>query len=293
MFAHHRRPVPMSDDEFGFGDDDFDDSFLQQVDDIAAKAVIATVSNQSVSAFQNASRLARDSPITRHISAPARSLKPTTTLIRTSSHAPIAGPSRPHQAIPPSSDDYDDFHIPAEALNAIDTMTYKPTTSSNAPLRQSTFHRTSSSSTSRTSQPANGPIPSSRLGMSAAPRSSAGFQTHLNFRRDNQSTKGKTWDRTAFAESGRRLMVKTKDKAKGYVPRDWIGEDDDDEEEEEEDYEPLVPGPKPFVDPRECARDRNELTGRQAVRPTETLAERRVGQDVHLPHESSQAGLSI
>jgi ATP-dependent DNA helicase MPH1 len=87
--------------------------------------------------------------------------------------------------------------------------------------------------------------------MGAAPRSSAGFQTHLNFRRENQSTKGKTWDRTAFAESGRRLVVKAKDKAKGYVPRDWVGEDEDDEEEEEEeDFEPLVPGPKPFVDPR-------------------------------------------
>lgn len=245
----------MSDDEFGFGDDDFDDSFLQQVDDIAAKASTTTTAVTSKSSrigFQNASKLTRESSnITRHTSGLSHSVKPTTSA-RTFSQRAVAGPSRPRQPALPSSDDYDDFHIPAEALNAIDTMTFKaPNTTSNAPLRQSTFHRTSSSSASRPSQPTNGPIPSSRLGMAAAPRSSAGFQTHLNFRRENQSTKGKTWDRTAFAESGRRLMVKTKDKAKGFVPREWVGEDDEDEEEEEEEFEPLVPGPKPFVDPRE------------------------------------------
>jgi len=61
----------MSDDEFGFGDDDFDDSFLQQVDDIAAKASTTTTAVTSKSSrigFQNASKLTRESSnITRHM----------------------------------------------------------------------------------------------------------------------------------------------------------------------------------------------------------------------------------
>lgn len=82
---------------------------------------------------------------------------------------------------------------------------------------------------------------------------SEGFQTHLNFRRENQSTKGKRWDRTIFAESGRRVDA-AKMKAKGKGNR--YGNDDDDEamSEEEEDWgEPLAPAPKLRVDPSKFA----------------------------------------
>ena len=92
-------------------------------------------------------------------------------------------------------------------------------------------------------QPKQTTIPSSRLNRT----NSGELQTHLNFRRENQATKGKRWDRTAYAETGRRVSA-GKGKAKGKVVRGW---DDDEELELEEDDldEPLAPNLKPFVDP--------------------------------------------
>jgi ATP-dependent DNA helicase MPH1 len=66
----------------------------------------------------------------------------------------------------------------------------------------------------------------------------------LNFRRDKQSTKGKRWDRTAFAESGRRVDAA---KIKANKGRRYDG-DDDEVMTEEDDLEPLAPLPKPLVD---------------------------------------------
>lgn len=92
-------------------------------------------------------------------------------------------------------------------------------------------------------------MPSSRsgLGRSLARHSSGsdGFQTHLNFRRDKQSTKGKRWDRTAFAESGRRVDAA---KIKANKGRRFDLDDDEVMSEDEDMGEPLVPGPKPLVD---------------------------------------------
>ena len=84
------------------------------------------------------------------------------------------------------------------------------------------------------------------------------MQTHLNFRRDNQGTKGKRWDRTAFAETGRRIdakKAKAKSKAgpKGKGRSSWDDEAGDELDEEEEDWdEPLAPNPKPLIDTRAC-----------------------------------------
>lgn len=86
----------------------------------------------------------------------------------------------------------------------------------------------------------------------------------MNFRKENQTTKGKRWDRTMYAETGRRVSAgKGKSKANGRggknMGRRTMFDDDveeGDEQEEEEAEEdgwggPLVPGPKPLVDPSE------------------------------------------
>ena len=218
--------LDMSDD-FDFDDDDFnfDDSFLREVDNIEAKATTqksVPVSHVVLPGFTKASKVhypplgSRSSPFSR----------PTP-----------AGPSRLFKTPPQaSSDDFDDFSfsVAPESLAEIDALSDRPRS----------FSRTTSASASHARpQSKQTVIPSSRLGMARSTSGSLnGFQTHLNFRKENQSTKGKRWDRTEFAESGRRITIKGKD--------GQLGGDDGDEEEEEE-FEPLVPGPKPLVDPRE------------------------------------------
>jgi ATP-dependent DNA helicase MPH1 len=82
-------------------------------------------------------------------------------------------------------------------------------------------------------------------------------QIHLNFRRENQTTKGKRWDRTEYAQTGRRIRggVKGKskgvDKGRGKRASMDDGSDADmdmDEFDEDDEGEPLVPEPKPLVD---------------------------------------------
>ncbi|TXT12930.1 hypothetical protein VHUM_01331 [Vanrija humicola] len=76
------------------------------------------------------------------------------------------------------------------------------------------------------------------------------LQTHLGFRREQQYTKGKRWDRTAFAASGRRVAAeKEKQRGKKKGKRKRGDEDEDEDDDEEEDWgEPLAPPPKPLVD---------------------------------------------
>lgn len=81
------------------------------------------------------------------------------------------------------------------------------------------------------------------------------MQTHLSFRKEKQSTSGKRWDRTKFAESGRRIDAgggRGQGKGKGQ----WSNGDDDgdgldENEDDDDDGQPLVPLPKPLVDPCE------------------------------------------
>ncbi|OCF45579.1 hypothetical protein I317_00481 [Kwoniella heveanensis CBS 569] len=245
----------MSDDDFG--DDSFfvDDSFLQEVDNIAASAQSFPQNNgfnrsvslggppQAPKPAQPASR--GWTGVQRSFSGPStRSLTKITSVPKlptsgSSSHrssifAKKQAPSPAH----PSSDDYDTLPLPAESIAALDSLN-----NLGAP------QLTSSSS----SRPSSGQvIPSSRLGLGRAANGSSGFlQTHLNFRREKQSTKGKRWDRTEFAETGRRVGAeKGKGKAKGKrKSRDWEDEDEEDLFDEEDDWVgALAPAPPPLVD---------------------------------------------
>lgn len=250
----------MSDD---FDDDSFmvDDSFLAEVDSIAANA--STSGYNAGGGFQR-SKTFPAAPTTGAGSgfASARTAlgKSNTTVGAISTNAgalaranAIAGPSRVARspvpipapaAHPPSEDDFDDFDLPTESLDLIDTISAAPFPAPRPPSFSSSYS---------SSKPI--PLPSSRLGMSGSGRAlgrsssgSDGLQTHLNFRRENQSTKGKRWDRTAFAESGRRVDA-AKIKANKGKNKQYNGDDDEVLSEEEEDWgEPLAPPPKPLVD---------------------------------------------
>jgi ATP-dependent DNA helicase MPH1 len=251
----------MSDD---FDDDSFmvDDSFLAEVDNLTAQAS-STSNAPPKSIYQRTTSLPGPRVSAALASAGrAQSLSSLNgfstarTALANSSRSTSAGPglsrppTRPTNAVagpsklarPPvsrfSPDEFDEFDLPTESLALLDTIAPA------APLRSNALASSSSSSSLTTV------IPSSRLGVGRAlgrtSSGSDGLQTHLNFRRENQATKGKRWDRTAFAESGRRVdAAKIKAKGKGGAfPRD----DDEDMSEPDDQGEPLAPLPKPLVD---------------------------------------------
>lgn len=244
----------MSDD---FDDDSFfvDDSFLAEVDNITASAT-STLNPIQQTTFSRTTSL----PVHRPLVAPASTVRSYSTGLSTARNAlagpsktttsaaanrraaiaqqtfPTAGPSRlprppSRPLVHPSSDDFDDIDLPTGSLDFLDAIT-------------NTTRLPNLSSSGRAQA-----MPSSRsgLGRSLARHSSGsdGFQTHLNFRRDKQSTKGKRWDRTAFAESGRRVDAA---KIKANKGRRFDLDDDEVMSEDEDMGEPLVPGPKPLVD---------------------------------------------
>jgi hypothetical protein len=117
--------------------------------------------------------------------------------------------SRASVAAIPSSDGYFDS-IPLDQLAALDSVT--------------------------------APRPASRTSSSRPKASSSSsqslYQTHLSFRRENQSTKGKRWDRTAFSATGRRKIQPSKSKGRAA----W-GDEQEEEEEGWDEGEPLLPEP--------------------------------------------------
>lgn len=217
----------MSDD---FDNDSFlvDDSFLREVDNLTAKAAIQP--RHPVKTAQSGSTRAA----ALHVSASSRGW---TGPQRNNSSGPSShsflktAPSRSQCTVrPSSSDDYDELSFPAESFAAFDSLQSRPQVVK--PIASSRFARTSSGH-------------------------DVFLQTHLNFRREKQSTKGKRWDRTAFAESGRRIGTdKKQGKSKGKGKRGTGGSDDDDDQDEEEEEEDncgdaLAPYPKPSIDPSE------------------------------------------
>lgn len=84
-------------------------------------------------------------------------------------------------------------------------------------------------------------------------------QTHLPFRPIAPKKTGKTWDRTAYAKSGQRVVKKAAAKKKGKKKKTggsfWDDEasdgqeDDEDEEDEEDGFDQF---PMPFIDPSKC-----------------------------------------
>ncbi|WOO82285.1 Fanconi anemia group M protein [Vanrija pseudolonga] len=154
---------------------------------------------------------------------------------------PHAGPSSRAAALgvrpaAPPSDDYDmTFELDPAALAQIDSVASAVRAPANRRLANGTtlLPTTSRDKFARTTS------------------GSAMFQTHLGFRRQQQYTKGKRWDRTAFAASGRRVAAEKEKEGRKKKGKRKRGEeeDEDDEDEEEEDWgEPLVPPPKPLVD---------------------------------------------
>ncbi|WWD20885.1 hypothetical protein CI109_105362 [Kwoniella shandongensis] len=254
----------MSDDDFG--DDSFlvDDSFLAEIDNITASAQVQPKlqalpkSTNNVDIGRSASLVPTSgnnnnnnnrgwTGIQRSHSGPSGKSNKLTTISS-------SGAARRARALlaPPSSDDYDSLPLPAESLVAFDNLTSRPVTTS----------KTSSNSISNRSKPTLGggqSNPSSRIGGFARSASGSFLQTHLNFRRDKQSTKGKRWDRTEFAESGRRVGAekgrgKGKGKGKGTAKRkgrDWDEEEEDGAEDLEDDDDwgdIMAPPPKLLVD---------------------------------------------
>jgi ATP-dependent DNA helicase MPH1 len=251
----------MSDD---FDDDSFmvDDSFLAEVDSLTAQASsISSIPQNPV--YQRTASLPGPTFLNA-LPPPERAQSLSSLKGFSSARNALANPTRPgstsvsHQSGPSgrsnnaaagpsklsrpalsrlSPDEFDEFDLPTESLDFLDTIAAPP------PMRSTTALP---STTTR-----NPIIPSSRLGLGRAlgrtSSGSDGLQTHLNFRRENQSTKGKRWDRTAFAESGRRVdAAKIKARAKGgRYPQD----DDEVMSEDDDDLGgPLAPLPKPLVD---------------------------------------------
>lgn len=192
----------MSDDDDEYDDEygslTVDESFLNAVDDIEARAAQRPQPSPGRSRSTN--------PPAPHVNADA-------------------GPSRPAASRPvPSSDDYGDFSFTAEALAQIDSVATAPR--ERLPPVQGV----------RAAAPSTGGA--RPLGYTGSSSGRLSLQTHLPFRNEAPTyTKGKRWDRTAFAASGRRIgAAKTKDKGKE--------QSDIDEDDEEEAYDLLAPPPK-------------------------------------------------
>lgn len=291
-------------DDFDFDDDPLlaDSTFLREVDNIAALAV-SQPPVQRAAPGRSTSLLNTNSSASKGWTGPQRSVSSSSTFAPFSRNVP-PGPHRPTALsssrsistsrpalarVPPvsahaPSDEFDDLPLPlpADQLSAIDSIPSRPV-----------------------ARPPS--IPSSRLGRTSSGSNSIGFQTHLNFRKENQTTKGKRWDRTAFAESGRRIgAVKGKKQAKGENKRGFDDEDEEDTEDEGDAGAPLVPYPKPLVDPSECAdtvtgRDKTRAIGqcsllmpfRQTLRIAVAPAQLGDDEDVYIPHQPAEAGLPV
>jgi ATP-dependent DNA helicase MPH1 len=241
----------MRDDSDDFDIDSFevDDSFLREVDDITARAVAKPVRSVSLAAGNGTPAKAWTGP-QRSVSSASVFPPSSKAGASTAFRAPQVGSTRPpprgvRSLVPstrptiaprtgaptpaqPYSDDYDSLAppLPTKSLVALDSDVRPcwPTV-----------------------------IPSSRLVRTSS--GSSGFlQIHLNFRKENQATKGKRWDRTVSAERrGRIWSNKAKMSGTGKGKRGW--DDDENDSEEGDDWGvPLAPYPKPLVDPSKFCR---------------------------------------
>lgn len=210
----------MSDSEFDeFDSFAVDDSFLQELDAIEVKATTRAPAITSASSRPH-----------RPPSAPSARANAEA---GPSCRAAALGVRLPRPAPHPSSDDYGDVSFTAESLDQLDQVAVRPRAGTTI-------------------------LPSSGIArqrpLARTPSGHFMLQTHLNFRRENPYTKGKRWDRTEFAASGRRVNVGKNGKGKGKGRARDEDDDDEDEEEEEDWGDPLAPDPAPFVDTCELSR---------------------------------------
>lgn len=232
-------------DDYGF-DDAFDDSFLREVDNITAVA--------STSA---AAAAGQTKNIARTTSHPVTSFNKGWTAAQRSVSAASGSSSRPpqrppqlafqKQPVPPKGDaPLSPRSKGAEARRlALLGLSSKP------PSQGLGFKPIPKNAVASSYRALHPPAASgSRLGRTSS--GPTGVQTHLNFRRENQTTKGKIWDRTAFAATGRKKVIKNKDALEAQKKRkrgEAFDDEEDEMDEEEDDWgEPLAPDPKSKVD---------------------------------------------
>lgn len=248
----------MSDDEYDFDTFAVDASFLQQVDLIESRASEGTANSSASASVGNRPRQAPIYPqsipsaaVTNPPFKPPSRAETSSGTTQLRSVTADGGPSRRAAALGirlarpqpmPSSDDFDDVSFTAESLAQIDEVATTGGPSVNGMAgRQGTlqlrdFRRTTSNSTPSTS----GSSERRRFA-----RTSSTGQTHLNFRRETPYTKGKRWDRTAFAATGRRIGA---EKKKKNGKRAYEDDEDEDEDDMFDEGEPLAPNPAPLVD---------------------------------------------
>ena len=276
-------------DDFEF-DDSFavDDSFLQEVDTLTARA-IARTSDGSAPGLT-----AKVSAPNGHRGAGSSSGGGWSGPQRSGSGTSGPGPSHPSVPLGPSAPS---SWWPKIRLDKPQPLNPR---SSGSLVSLSDDEGASSSSKPRTAVLAG--TSTSRNGS---------FQTSIRFKRSNQ-TKGKRWDRTQFAETGRRIAAKGAAKGRKRVRR---GSSDEEEEGEGEEGEDLVPRPKALVDMSESllasriespqadllvafrflrdGRRTHWLMHSRTLRPTTTQALVQHSQNVHLPHQPTSTRLPI
>ncbi|OWT36037.1 ATP-dependent DNA helicase MPH1 [Cryptococcus neoformans Bt1] len=262
----------MSDDEFGDDSIFLDDSFLRQVDNISAQAT-ACLSSSRNEGLRPASSIARNSRLATTVSrtashnevSPNRSQNAHGVGRTFSAPGPMSEPlplQRPAaisrqqtmSKIPlqPSSDDYDMIDIPTESLAAFDAVIANPLKKPSRPALSGfppkPSHSTSSSR--NTSAPSRHP--------SSSNKQDNFHQTHLNWRSEPRYTKGKRWDRTQFAKTGRRIIsLAGRDKVFGGKGKEreilapgWEDDAIDEEQLMDDDMgDVLAPAPRDFNAP--------------------------------------------
>lgn len=214
----------MSDEFDEFDDFEVDDSFFREVDDIEARATARPVQPPNPPKAANVVNKAVSYPPANAEAGPSR--------------RPAAiGMRLPRPQPQPSSDDFEDLSFTAESLAQIDSV------ATTAPRVQLGVRPPSTLPSSNGSR---------ALGRTSSGSGRLSLQTHLHFRREAPTyTKGKRWDRTAFAASGRRVGAE-KSKKKGKSRAQW--DDDEEEDDEAEELDILAPPPKLAVDLREYHR---------------------------------------
>jgi hypothetical protein len=246
----------MSDD---FGDDDFDDSFFREVDDIAAVAVLTAAAPGPTKAIPRTTSHPGTS-FNKGWTGPQRSVSSaSTTSFRPAQKPPQLAFQRPAVQSKASPSNSTGALLSPRAKGAeARRLALLGLSAQPAPQAQSQglgFKTVPRPVTASSSRAPSAHVPSAQSSFSRLGRTSSGptgVQTHLSFRKENQTTKGKVWDRTAFAATGRKRVSKNKEALDAQKKRkrgEAYDDDDDDMGEEEDDWgEPLAPNPKSKVD---------------------------------------------
>lgn len=207
----------MSEDEFGDDSIFLDDSFLRQVDTISAQVTAGSSSsrNDGLRPATAVSRTASHNEVSprrsQNVHGVGRTFSAPGTISKPLSHHRPAAISRQQGVskvpLQPSSDDYDLIDIPTESLAAFDAIIANPPKKPSHPSFSGFPPKPSTSAlSSRNTSGPSRPSSSSARHPVSSNRQDNFHQTHLNWRSESRYTKGKRWDRTQFAKTGRRII---------------------------------------------------------------------------------------